>query len=309
MRSNPATVSVVVPAFESEAYIREALDSILNQQFPPSEVLVVDDASKDGTAELAEKFHPLVRVIRQPDNRGPGAARNAGVENSRGEYVAFLDADDIWNTCHLATAVDLLERWPEAGAVFSRYELFGSRSGFWPEMLPGMDEPRYCVLDLLRNNFIGMSALVVRRAAVKWRPWFEDLHEFHRGRRVQAEDYGFTLNLALHAPLMACPEATVRYRCHTAQSSAFRVPQILQAFHFRFRTLEKLARDPSRAEMLVTARDRVLLGWEEAIEATWQARDREGLRLMVAWGRKRKLLAHATSLYRLKACLPTFLAR
>jgi len=170
-----------------------------------------------------------------------------------------------------------------------------------------MDEPRFCVLDLLRNNFIGMSALVVRRAAVRWQPWFEDLHEFHRGRRVQAEDYGFTLNLALHAPLVACPEATVRYRCHTAQSSAFRVPQILQAFHFRFRTLEKLARDPARAEMLVAARDRVLLGWEEAIEATWQARDREGLRLMVEWGRKRAELRAATQPYRTKAWLPRWM--
>jgi glycosyltransferase involved in cell wall biosynthesis len=89
------TVSVVIPAYNAEAYLREALDSVFAQTRPPDEVVVVDDGSTDRTSEVAASYGDRVRLLRQP-NRGEAAARNAGVLAARGALIAFLDADDTW---------------------------------------------------------------------------------------------------------------------------------------------------------------------------------------------------------------------
>lgn len=92
---NAAGVSVVIPAHNAERYLGEAIESALAQTAPPLEVVVVDDGSQDGTAEVARGFGSIVRCHSQPQG-GIGAARNRGVEMARGEYIAFLDADDLW---------------------------------------------------------------------------------------------------------------------------------------------------------------------------------------------------------------------
>jgi glycosyltransferase involved in cell wall biosynthesis len=88
-----AKFSVVIPVYNGERFLAEALESVFAQTLPPYEVIVVDDGSTDASAEVAGRFP--VTLIRQ-ENRGPGAARNAGVAQCTGEYLAFLDADDIW---------------------------------------------------------------------------------------------------------------------------------------------------------------------------------------------------------------------
>ena len=88
-------VSCIVPVFNGEAFVAAAIESILRQSGVDTEVIVVDDGSTDGTAAVLEGFGDRIRVLRQ-ENAGPSAARNHGLEESRGEFVAFLDADDIW---------------------------------------------------------------------------------------------------------------------------------------------------------------------------------------------------------------------
>lgn len=89
------TISVVIPARDAGRYLGEALDSVLGQTLPADEVVVVDDGSTDGTAEVAESYGDPVRCLRR-QGRGIAAAVNAGIEASRGEVLAFLDADDLW---------------------------------------------------------------------------------------------------------------------------------------------------------------------------------------------------------------------
>jgi glycosyltransferase involved in cell wall biosynthesis len=86
--------SVIIPAYNAERYIAKAIESCLSQSYAPREIIVVDDGSTDGTAEIAESFPSPVRVIRLSENMGASVARNRGVQASTGDWLAFLDADD-----------------------------------------------------------------------------------------------------------------------------------------------------------------------------------------------------------------------
>jgi glycosyltransferase involved in cell wall biosynthesis len=100
-------VSVVVPALNAARFLAEALASIVRQRYEPLEIVVIDDGSSDGTAEVARTFHGRPVVIEQP-NRGPAAARNRGIAAAKGELIAFLDADDLWPDGKLALQVPRL---------------------------------------------------------------------------------------------------------------------------------------------------------------------------------------------------------
>jgi glycosyltransferase involved in cell wall biosynthesis len=88
-------VSVIIPVYNGEAFLAEAIESVLIQSYRPIEVIVVDDGSTDGTAAVASRFKEGVRYIHQ-HNSGPAAARNSGLRVARGELIGFLDADDLW---------------------------------------------------------------------------------------------------------------------------------------------------------------------------------------------------------------------
>ena len=109
-------ISVLVPVFDAERYLGEALDSALSQSVPPSEVVVVDDGSHDGSLRVASSFGERVRVVRQA-HAGIGAAGNRLVSEASGDWLAFLDADDRWTPTALAAHLAALESRPHADAT------------------------------------------------------------------------------------------------------------------------------------------------------------------------------------------------
>jgi glycosyltransferase involved in cell wall biosynthesis len=123
--SAASEVSVIVPVRDGERYIGEAIDSILAQTAPPSEVLVVDDGSRDGTAAIVSRYEPPVRCIRR-DRAGAAQAINDGLAQARGDAIAFLDADDVWAPRKLELQLAALEREPELDLVFGHVEQFHS---------------------------------------------------------------------------------------------------------------------------------------------------------------------------------------
>jgi glycosyltransferase involved in cell wall biosynthesis len=116
-------VSVIVPAHNAAPYIAEAIDSIQAQPHENLDIVVIDDGSTDETAEIADVDG--VRVLRQPQ-RGPGAARNAGLALARGEFIAFLDADDLWTAGRLGVQLRAAASQPHLDLVFGRVEQFVS---------------------------------------------------------------------------------------------------------------------------------------------------------------------------------------
>jgi glycosyltransferase involved in cell wall biosynthesis len=118
-------LSVVIPTWNRAHLVCDAIDSALNQRPGDVEVIVVDDASSDDTAEvLARRYGEAIRLVRLNKRSGAGAARNAGAALARGEFVAFLDSDDVWLPGKLDAELRVLARFPDAEAVFSDTQNF-----------------------------------------------------------------------------------------------------------------------------------------------------------------------------------------
>lgn len=121
-------VSCVISVFNGERYLAEALDSALSQTYSPVEVIVADDGSTDRTAEIAAKYGTRVRYMYQ-EHRGAGAAKNMALRSIEREFVAFLDADDLWHPDKLTLQVAAVQERPEIDLCFTKYR------NFWvPEM-------------------------------------------------------------------------------------------------------------------------------------------------------------------------------
>jgi glycosyltransferase involved in cell wall biosynthesis len=117
-------VSVVIPVFNAEPFQREALDSVLAQDYEPFEVIVVDDGSTDGSGTIARSY-PEVRYLRQ-ENQGPAVARNAGIAAAQGEFLAFFDADDVMLPNKLSVQVGYLLEHPEATVTLAKQGSIGA---------------------------------------------------------------------------------------------------------------------------------------------------------------------------------------
>ena len=117
------SVSVIIPIYNSGKYLREAIDSVFTQEHRPLEVVVVDDGSSDDGPEIASSYAPHVRVISIPHRGHPGA-RNAGVAASTGDFLAFLDADDLWTPHKLKLQIEAFARNPSLDLVFGHMQNF-----------------------------------------------------------------------------------------------------------------------------------------------------------------------------------------
>jgi glycosyltransferase involved in cell wall biosynthesis len=192
----PPSVAFVIPAYNAAHVIAEAIASARCQSVPAREIIVVDDGSRDNTAEIAEREG--ARVIRQP-NGGPAAARNAGIRATSAEWIALLDADDVCFPHRLERQLPHLDD-PTVAVV--------SSENFVPGMLPGAWPDPIDFEMLWRRNRIQTSTAVVRKAAWESIGGFDEAREL-----IGVEDYNLWLRLA-HAGwrFVYLPETLVEYR-------------------------------------------------------------------------------------------------
>ena len=158
------TISVVVPAYNEERYIAEALDAVLAQTRPPLEVIVVDDGSTDGTREVVGRYEDRVRLIEQ-ENRGCPGAFDTGFREASGEFVALCPADDVWEPRKLEWQQDELAAHPEVDVIFGAAERFGLASG--EHVRPartGVLDGSWFAREMYRRNLIADPSAVVRRS-------------------------------------------------------------------------------------------------------------------------------------------------
>jgi glycosyltransferase involved in cell wall biosynthesis len=203
-------ITVIIPTLDRVAMLRRALASALAQEAVDLEVVVVDDGSSDGTSEaVAALADPRVRVVRHERPQGVARARNAGLEAARGEWVAFLDDDDLWAPRKLCEQL-AAARAAGAGMAFSAAIVIDD-GGASPGIDPAPDTGDL-LRELLRHNFIpgGCSNTIARTALVREAGGFDD-------RLSMLADWDLWIRLAERTGAAACPQPHVAYLDH-AQS-------------------------------------------------------------------------------------------
>jgi glycosyltransferase involved in cell wall biosynthesis len=260
--SRPLTVSVVIPTYRAAAFLPEAIASVRAQTRPPAEVIVVDDASPDDTADVAASLG--ARVVRQEANRGPSAARNRGVALAAGDLVAFLDADDAWLPWHLELCAGALEAHPRAAVACTGAVAWSAPPPPRPASPPVVVSADATV-DLLRDPFIPQAAAVVRRPAVAEAGWYDERFRY-------AEDFDLWLRIAARHTVARVCCAGLRRRPHPAQVSNAMLQMVEHGATFRLRAYREIARgaDPARA-----ARAAAALGeaFDRDLHSTWYRRE------------------------------------
>jgi len=195
-------VSVVVPVFAGERFVGEALDSIAAQTYPRVETIIVDDGSPDRSDEIASA-RPGVRVLRQP-HRGVAAARNAGLSAARGELIAFLDQDDLWQPSKTALQVAFLAEHRELHIALSHVEMV---------LLGGTSRPPWMTWLTAQQPGYLPSTWLVRREAFERVGWFDTSYEI----ACDADWLARAKDMGLASGMLA--DTLVRWRIHDTNRS------------------------------------------------------------------------------------------
>ncbi|MDE2598525.1 MAG: glycosyltransferase [Rhodocyclaceae bacterium] len=215
-------VSVVIPVRNGKEYIDEALHSVLAQDYGNLEIIVVDDGSTDDDYDRLAQIDPCIRVVHL-EGRGVSFARNTGMRQSGGRYIAFLDADDIWFPGKLAAQIRYLERHPDVGVIFGGFLKWTSDdSGHFPPASAlssdcshleraNPERSGWLYHRLLMGLLVGMNTAVIRREIYEW------LGGFREDMRI-GEDYDFWLRASRTTQMHALDGDVALYRIH-AQSA------------------------------------------------------------------------------------------
>lgn len=174
--TNEILVSVIIPAYNCEKYVRQAIDSALMQQVP-MEIIVINDCSKDGTESVIREYldNPVIRYVKNEKNLGASGSRNRGVRLARGKYVAFLDSDDWWENDKLKKQLELIEKENMVLCCTGR-ALMNPDGSFKGKVIPVRERITY--KQLLRHNCINCSSvLLLRSVALEFPMEHEDSHE------------------------------------------------------------------------------------------------------------------------------------
>jgi glycosyltransferase involved in cell wall biosynthesis len=214
-------ISVIIPVYNGELYLSEALESVLAQTYQPLDIIVVNDGSTDRSADILATYGRAIRWVQQP-NQGTGAARNHGVSLAQADYLAFLDQDDVWASDKLAAQMETLLSEPTLDMVFGQVQPF-----FSPEWEAAHDSGLYCAEQPV--NGYSPSALLIRRSA------FVRVGEFETGWQVGEWAQWYTRARHMDLAERVLPQVVAWRRLHAGnkglvrRSSAQEYARILHA--------------------------------------------------------------------------------
>ena len=182
MNKNFPKVSVIINCFNGEKYLQNALQSVMSQTFQDLEIIFWDNCSTDASASIAQSYSDKVRYYRGEKKVSLGTARNLALTKARGNFIAFLDCDDLWAPTKLAKQITLFEKKPRLGLVTTDTEVFCEKK-ILRRIFQGAQPARGMVFsELIKRQWVTMSSAVVRRQALSdlvqrngWEgPWFDE---------------------------------------------------------------------------------------------------------------------------------------
>ncbi len=228
-------VSVIIPAYNRGWIVCEAVDSVLAQDYPNLEVIVVDDGSTDNTQDLLIKYKDRIRVVYQK-NSGVSAARNIGIKNANGEYIALLDSDDLWCKKKISSQIDFFRNNPEA--LICQTEEIWIRNGKRVNPKIKHKKPSGMIFEAsLSLCLVSPSAVMIKKTL------FDSVGLFDE-KLPACEDYDLWLRISLEYPIYLTPEPfVIKKGGHDDQLSA--APGLDK---FRIMSLQKLLLDEKLTE-------------------------------------------------------------
>ncbi len=239
-------ISVIMPVYNTQGdFFREAVESILNQTLADYELLIIDDCSTNPeTVKILKSFDdPRIRILQTPCNSGAAAARNIGLREAKGKYIAFLDSDDISYKERLAKQVEYLERHPEIGCL-------GTASRFIPANTIRFT-PKGS--DYLKNYMLFIGCAFCQSSVMLRRQLLIDHKIEYQSQYVPAEDYALWLDLSAVCNLENMDEVLIDYRWHDNNISSLQTDkQINNALRAKCQQICKRAdmNDPQLADYL-----------------------------------------------------------
>ncbi len=208
-------VSVVIPVFNGASFLAEAIDSALEQSYDNIEVLVIDDGSTDNTSEVCERYSDKIRYYRK-ENGGQASARNFGIERSEGNFIAFLDSDDIWDSEKIEKQILKMQSnkcmWSYTDAM-----AFTGNKSLYKFSTTSRQFEGNILINLFLKNFIVASSVIVHRSI---------LNKIGVFALIKREDWDLWLRIAETYEVALVKEELVRYRIH--QKSSLRTTGINQ---------------------------------------------------------------------------------
>lgn len=215
--SGECRVSVVIPCYNGSKFITEAVESVLGQSYGEFEVIVVNDGSSDDSAERVRSMRDgRVRLVEHEKNRGIAAARNTGVRNARGEFVAFLDQDDLWYPAKLERQLAVMDadKTGDIALVFTNREILIGNRRFYKSEDRRFPRPidrasrKEVLAAFLFQNFVPLISTLIRR------PCIEEVGLFDEAIRSGADDFDLCVRLAMRFRLAHIDEVLVTRREH-----------------------------------------------------------------------------------------------
>ncbi|MEQ7798367.1 glycosyltransferase [Pedobacter sp. ASV1-7] len=205
---NEALVSIIIPCYNHGRYLSKAIESVLAQTYPHFEIVVVDDGSKDNTKEIAQSYKDVKYVYQ--NNQGLSAARNTGINESSGQYLIFLDADDWLLKDALMINLNYIQMNPQLAFVSGGFRFFYDKDQMTSDVTSKVETDHYC--HLLQKNFIAMIA------AVMFQRWVFDSIRYDTSLKV-CEDYDLYLKVARNYPIAHHTELIASYFIHDSNVS------------------------------------------------------------------------------------------
>ncbi|MEL6438410.1 MAG: glycosyltransferase family A protein [Cyanobacteria bacterium J06621_8] len=205
-------VSVIIPAYNGDRYLGAAIESIREQTYQDYEIIVIDDGSTDNTAQIVQQYGDSVQYLTQP-NQGVAASRNRGLATAQGEYIAFLDQDDVFLPLKLGLQVALLEQEPSLGMVNSGWQITDQQGQIQAAVEPWKKIPNLTAADIIIWKPIFLGAMLFRRS------WLDKIAGFNTTLE-QTPDVDLVMRLAMKGcPAAWVEQTTVQYRQHQANAS------------------------------------------------------------------------------------------
>lgn len=207
----PALASIIIPTRNRAAYLRQALDSVYAQSHRDFEVIVIDDGSQDETQAVVKLYDDRLRYFTQP-HAGVSAARNLGIRKAKGEFVAFLDDDDLFAPQKLQRCIAYLQSHPEIVWLCSGFSFINAEGGPLPHPPVIPPKPEVTLHDIALFTFIHTSSVVVRAASLAATKGFPADYSV-------SEDYYLWARLLQHGTGAALPEILTCFRRHPGNTA------------------------------------------------------------------------------------------